>query len=91
MPKIAFNADDPHNAARLYAAWDTAGLLLVELAKRGATKSDIGTLRKSMIDRFTNMKRIEEGTPGMIKFDFQVAEEAMQDIVDSIFDRVSFR
>ena len=91
MPQLVFNTDDPCNPQRFHAAWDTAGTLLIELVKRGATKSDVEKLRRMMLDRYTDMIKTEQGIPGLININMKAAEDAMQDVVDSIFDRVAFR
>lgn len=91
MPQLVFNTDDPCNPQRFFAAWDTAGILLIEMVKRGATKTDVETLRRKVLDRYTEMIKTETGIPGLINIDMQAAEDAMQDVVDSIFDRVAFR
>lgn len=91
MPRLELDLDDPTISQRLFAAWDTAGLLLVELAKRGATKAEIDALEKEMLSRYSDMEKTEKGIPGLIKIDIRAVEKAMQETVKSIFERVTFR
>lgn len=91
MPRMDMDLDDPNIPHCFFAAWDTAGLLLAELVKRGASKSEIDALREQLLERFTDMKLTEEGLPGLIKIDKPAAEKAMRETVASIFDRIAFR
>lgn len=88
MSKTRLKLDMNNLPAQAFAAWDTAGLLLIELAKLRGPGPWKDELKASILERFTDMP--DSGNASEVGVDKAAAEKSARAVVESIFDRIAF-
>lgn len=90
MGKIEFELDQDNLPAQAFAAWDVAGILLVELfVASGNDRTYIEQVKSDLLSRYTDMGEIGDlASAGIRKSDM---ERAARQVVQSVFDRIAWR
>ena len=88
MSKTGLELDTDNLPMQAFAAWNTAGIILNELAKIRGPGPWKDELKASILEAYTDMS--DSGNASELGIDKVAAEKSARAVIESIFDRVAF-